>query len=51
MAIARVLARRAKLDGASEADFAMSEMLLEQFTDIIGSLANAKSAADQYVTC
>ena len=47
MAIARVLSRRAKLEGASEADFAMSEMLLEQFCDIIGSVANAKSSPDQ----
>lgn len=48
MAIARVLSRRAKLEGASESDFATSEMLMEQFCDIIGSVANAKSAPDQY---
>ena len=47
MAIARVLSRRAKLEGASEADFAMSEMLLEQFCDIIVSVANAMSSPDQ----
>jgi len=67
MAIARVLARRAKLEvpqhtpptgakyiltilqGESEADFAMSEMLMEQFCDVISLVANAKIAADQCV--
>jgi glutathione S-transferase len=49
MAIARVLARRARLEGASEADFAMSEMLMEQFCDVLVVVANAKNAADQYV--
>ena len=48
MAIARVLSRRAKLEGATEADFAMSEMLMEQYVDILTNIANCTQAADKY---
>jgi hypothetical protein len=48
MAIARVLSRRAKLEGATEADFAMSEMLMEQYVDILTNIANCAQAADKY---
>jgi len=38
MAIARVLARRAKCEGESESDFIASEMLLEKFVEVYDEL-------------
>jgi hypothetical protein len=51
MAIARVLSRRAKLEGESEADFAMSEMLMEQFCDVITTVGSATQSEDKYALC
>ncbi len=51
MAIARVLSRRAKLEGASEADFSMSEMLMEQFCDVIATIGSATHSEDKYDIC
>lgn len=48
MAIVRVLSRRAKLEGATEADVAMSEMLMEQYVDILSNIASCNQAADKY---
>ncbi len=41
MAIARVFARKANLQGDSDADFAVSEMLLEEFSDIFNMMSKA----------
>ena len=41
MAIARFLARKAKRDGATDAEFARSEMLLEKMTEIYDAMKAA----------
>ena len=40
-AIVRVLARRGGLAGATEADFVVSEMLLEEYADLLNALGKA----------
>ena len=40
-AIVRVLARRGGLEGKSEADFVLSEMLTEEFGDLLNALGKA----------
>jgi glutathione S-transferase len=40
-AIVRVLARRGGLSGATEADFVASEMLLEEYADLLNALGKA----------
>jgi glutathione S-transferase len=42
-AIVRVLARRGGLEGKTDADFALSEMLTEEFGDLLNALGKAMS--------
>ena len=42
MAIVRVLARKGGLEGKTDADFAVSEMLLEEFNDTFTSMAKCQ---------
>jgi len=46
MAIVRYLARKFKLQGDTDADFGLSEMLIEESTDIYNLLAKAQYAPD-----
>ena len=45
-AIVRVLARKAGLEGKSEADYAVSEMLLEEYSDLLTSLGKCMYPAE-----
>lgn len=47
MAIARFVARKAGLQGDNDADFAKSEMLLEESVDIANLVGKAYYAADR----
>jgi len=44
LAIARYIARKGHLQGDNDADFAISEMLIEESNDIFGALLKANSA-------
>lgn len=49
MAMARYIARKANLQGDTEADFALSEMLIEEQNDIYNLVADAHYAQDKVV--
>jgi glutathione S-transferase len=46
LAIVRFLARRGGLEGKSDADYAVSEMLIQEFEDVYGVLAKANYVPD-----
>ncbi|KAL6050692.1 Glutathione S-transferase P [Balamuthia mandrillaris] len=48
MAIARYLAKKAGLQGATDADYAMSEQLIEEQNDIYSILAKANNAQNKH---
>jgi len=47
LAIVRFLARKAKLQGETDAEFAMSEQLIQEAEDIFGGLAKAQYQPDR----
>jgi len=47
LAIVRFLARKAKLEGETDAEYALSEQLIQESEDIYTGLAKANSAADR----